>query len=116
MVFSKAYDIIQNTIANQYVLKNVNKFYQELDKDIASITKDVTVLEEDDNTIQIDRAKSIFLENLGLSISLTTILGLLLLGAIIYGLIRWFKKKRSNRLRHNRNQSNRGPSIEMENL
>ena len=59
---------------------------------------------------------SIFLENLGLSISLTTILGLLLLGAIIYGLIRWFKKKRSNRLRHNRNQSNRGPSIEMENL
>ena len=111
--FLTAFDVIQNTIANRYIVNDVNKFYQALDKDTDQLTKDVEVLEGDNTQIQIDRVRNFFLDNLGISIPITTLLTIIVIIMLIVAVFWYRKKARQRRHRYDRNSA---PSIELQTL
>ena len=111
--FLTAFDVIQNTIANRYIVNDVNKFYQALDKDTDQLTKDVEVLEGDNTQIQIDRVGNFLLDNLGISIPITTLLTIIVIIMLIVAVF-WYRKKA--RQRQHRYDRNSAISIELQTL
>ena len=94
--------MVQNAIANRFVIKDLNKFYQALEKDSEKLKQDMDVIEQDNTQLKIDQMKNFFTRNLGYSIPITLLLALAIIAIIVYLLYLWRKRGQNYRRTANR--------------